>query len=141
MSRSGYSDEGEGINLWRGAVRSALRGKRGQAALQALGEAMDAMPVKTLAAASLVNADGEFCTLGVLGQSRGMDMSQLDPDDWEAVAKAFGLSEAMVREIVYLNDERCTPYDYPGEKRWLFMRDWIAKQLVPSVQQRKGQEE
>lgn len=167
MSRSGYNDDADGINLWRGAVRSALRGKRGQAALEALAKAMDAMPVKTHAAQSLVTADGEFCTLGVLGQSRGMDMSQIDPEDWTAVAKAFDLSEAMVREIVYLNDEHYTTYDYervelcgplrpwderhpwcrvyhsdPGGGRWQHMRKWVSEQLelaAQRAQQKEGQ--
>lgn len=154
MSRSGYTDDDDDgrRGLWRGAVASSLRGKRGQAALHDLAQAMDTMPVKALAAESLVNASGELCTLGVLGQSRGMDVSQFDPDDWAAVAKAFGLSQAMVREIVYLNDERYTPYEWerievfgpirhyndrapwqrvdhddPGARRWQYMRKWVAE--------------
>lgn len=168
MSRSGYIDEDDDgmAGLWRGAVRSALQGKRGQATLQALAEAMDAMPVKTLAANSLVTADGEFCTLGVLGQSRGMDMSQIDPEDWNAVAKAFGIAPTMVREIVYMNDEHYTPYDYqrveicgplrpyrderhpwarvdhsdPGGSRWRHMRKWVSEQLEPAAQRAQQSE-
>jgi hypothetical protein len=37
MSRSGYvyeEDEDNTLGLWRGAVRSAIRGKRGQQALK-----------------------------------------------------------------------------------------------------------
>ncbi|KQX34657.1 hypothetical protein [Variovorax sp. Root434] len=108
MSRSGYSDDydedGTG-GLWRGAVRRAIQGKRGQAALHELAKALDAMPAKTLAAESLMTEEGEFCTLGVLGQARGLGMEPIDPEDWDAVAKAFNLAPAMVREIVYENDE------------------------------------
>jgi hypothetical protein len=115
MSRSGYSDDydedGTG-GLWRGAVMTAIRGKRGQAALKELAAAMDAMPEKVLAAESLVTEDGEFCTLGVLGQARGIDMNPIDPEDWEAVAKAFNIAPAMVREIVYENDEGLSDYEW-----------------------------
>ena len=116
MSRSGYiEDDGDdplAAGRWLAAVRSAVNGKRGQSALRALAAAMDAMPEKVLAAESLVNADGEFCTLGVLGQSRGMDMSKIDPEDWYAVARAFDLAPAMVREIVYENDEMTSTYEW-----------------------------
>ncbi|MFM0141803.1 hypothetical protein [Paraburkholderia sp. RL18-085-BIA-A] len=115
MSRSGYSDdcddEGTG-GLWRGAVMRSIKGKRGQAALKELAEAMDAMPKKTLAVESLVTEDGEFCTLGVLGQARGLNMNPLDPDDWDAVARAFNIAPAMVREIVYENDEGIDDYEW-----------------------------
>ncbi|PVX61288.1 hypothetical protein, partial [Paraburkholderia unamae] len=155
MSRSGYSDDCDdqwGLIRWRGAVKASIRGARGQAALKELAAAMDAMPDKTLAAESLANEDGEFCTLGVLGQARGLDMAPIDPDDWEAVAKAFNLAPAMVREIVYENDECLYPWDWvdvevygpirryeprirsvrvaiPGEtlgaQRWHRMRQWV----------------
>lgn len=115
MSRSGYSDDydedGTG-GLWRGAVMRSIRGKRGQEALKELAAAMDAMPEKTLAAESLVSADGQFCTLGVLGQARGLDMGVIDPEDWNAVARAFDIAPAMVREIVYENDEGLRSYEY-----------------------------
>jgi hypothetical protein len=114
MSRSGYSDDydedGTG-GLWRGAVMRSIRGKRGQAALKELAKAMDAMPKKTLAAESLMTENGEFCTLGVLGKARGLNMDPLDPDDWDAVARAFNIAPAMVREIVYENDEVIEKYD------------------------------
>lgn len=110
MNRSGYMeaddfDLDERSNLWRGAVHRSILGKRGQSALRQLLVAMDALPEKVLAADSLVNAAGEFCTLGVLGQARGLDMSNIDPYDWESVAKEFNLAPAMIREIVYHNDE------------------------------------
>ncbi|WP_256576270.1 hypothetical protein [Pseudomonas sp. KK4] len=71
MSRSGYSDDCENWSLicWRGAVNSAIKGKRGQAFLIELRDALDAMPVKRLTTNTL-EADGEFCTLGALGDVR-----------------------------------------------------------------------
>jgi len=161
MSRSGYTDECDGWALirWRGAVNSALRGKRGQAALREILEALDALPEKKLAKDSLVNAEGEYCTLGALGLHRGIDVSNIDPDDREAVANSFGISEAMAAEIMYINDEWhdmdwmtievevCGPMrpHYPdygkhkkmvtvpnsnaGYQRWLGMREWVQSQL------------
>lgn len=114
MSRSGYTDDGDGseLALWRGAVHRALKGKRGQQALREIRDALDAMPQKVLIGDSLVTADGEYCTLGVLGVARGLDMSKIDPEDWDAVAAKFGIAPAMVREIVYENDEGLDAHYY-----------------------------
>lgn len=107
MSRSGYSDECDGWALirWRGAVKQAIRGARGQAMLRELVQALDALPDHRLAADSLVTPDGDYCTLGALGRARGMDMAEIDPEDREAVAQAFGVAEALAAEIMWLNDE------------------------------------
>lgn len=166
MSRSGYIDDGDGENwqliMWQGAVKSAMRGKRGQAFLRELIAALDAMPVKELVADSLVNADGQYCALGVVGDARGHDMSKIDPEDSDAVAKLFGLAPAMVREIVYENDERNEDWEwaeveitgpvrpcYPeygehtkrirrqdphaGARRWKAMRKWAEGNLRQEV--------
>lgn len=138
MSRSGYSDDCDGWALirWRGAVNAAIRGKRGQATLLELAVALDALPEKRLAANSLVTADGEFCTLGALGRARGMTMSTIEADDREAVASAFGIAEALAAEIMYMNDEN--PFFYStapeaAEKRWQYMRKWVADQIKPAT--------
>lgn len=137
MSRSGYSDDCGGWDLicWRGAVTSAIRGKRGQAFLKELAEAMDAMPVKRLVTEEL-QAEGEFCTLGVVGHARKLDMAAIDPDDSEAVAGQFGLAEAMIKEIVWENDEHPGVYDgisgwrrETPEERWKRMRKWVDEQI------------
>lgn len=161
MSRSGYSDVCDGWALirWRGAVKQAISGARGQAMLRELVQALDALPEKILAADSLVNADGEYCTLGALGRSRGIDMASIDADDREAVAKAFGVAEALAAEVMYLNDEEgepeMTPFnfvvcgpmrpweshtqlrwkrnDLAGAARWSRMRAWAVANLRPNV--------
>jgi len=117
MSRSGYCDDyGDddplAMGRWRAAVKSAINGKRGQAALRETLAALDAMPEKELIGASLVTADGEFCTIGVLGAKRGLDMTKVDPEDWDAVAELFDIAPAMVREIVFENDEQINDYEY-----------------------------
>jgi hypothetical protein len=129
MSRSGYSDDLDNWKLikWRGQVSSAIRGKRGQALLRDLLAALDAMPVKSLIANKL-DADGEHCALGVLAEARKMDVSSLDPDDYDAVGKTFGIAHQLAQEIVYINDEICTP-----EKRWTTVRQWVASQIQPQA--------
>ena len=116
MSRSGYSDDSDDCDnwamiRWRGAVKQAISGARGQAMLRELVQALDALPEKRLAAGSLVTADGGYCALGALGRARGMDMAQIDPEDREAVAKAFGVAEALAAEVMYLNDEGGPPQE------------------------------
>lgn len=159
MSRSGYSDECDGWALirWRGAVASAIRGKRGQQALREIAAALDAMPEKALAADSLVTADGEYCTLGALGAARGMDLAAIDPEDRAAVAEAFGISEALAAEIMFENDNNywyedardyfnfvvCGPMrpweshtqlrwrtdPRAAERRWSRMRQWVTSHI------------
>lgn len=131
MSRSGYSDGCDGWSLicWRGAVESALRGKRGQEFLKQLAESLDEMPVKRLISHDL-EAQGEFCTIGVLGAKRGVDMAKLDPNDREEVAGVFGIAPAMAAEIVFMNDEGSYIAETP-EQRWTRMRKWVGEQLKP----------
>ena len=114
MSRSGYSDDCDGWALirWRGAVASAIRGARGQAFIREALAALDALEEKRLASDSLVNFEvGAFCTLGAVGHARGMDLNGIDAEDRRAVAAAFGISEALAAEIMYMNDE-----SLPGER-------------------------
>lgn len=129
MSRSGYSDDCENWSLicWRGAVTSAMKGKRGQAFLLELRDAMDAMPEKRLVA-DVLEADGQFCTIGVLGAKRGINMKALDPDDREGVAEAFGIAPALAAEIVFMNDEGSWNAETP-EQRWVRMREWVESNI------------
>jgi len=151
MSRSGYSDDCDGLGLYRGAVESALRGKRGQVLLKELLAALDAMPDKRLVANEL-EADGQFCALGVVGKCRGIDMTKLDPDDSRQVSRVFNIAESMAREIVYINDELVDNYMYvdlvgpPRKsfyghpqikvpvtdlevKRWSVVRKWVSEHV------------
>lgn len=136
MSRSGYSEDCEGaaLNLWRGAVNSAINGKRGQAFLQETLAALDAMPEKRLTTDSLHEpASGEFCTLGAVGAARGMDLRPLEYADRKPIAKAFGISEAMAAEIMFENDEGdyyvLASREATAEARWSRMRAWVAANI------------
>ena len=131
MSRSGYNDGIDPMTLgrWRGAVSSAMRGKRGQEFLCEALEALDAMPDKRLIDNNLVADDlGPVCLLGAVARHRKIDVSDLHPDNFRTVAPRFGLAEAMIREIVDVNDSG-TYYVETPEQRWIRMRDWIASEI------------
>lgn len=137
MSRSGYSEDYDSdcpypnaTELYRGAVRSALRGKRGQAFLRELLEALDALPEKKLIAESL-QRDGAVCAIGSVGARRGTKMDDLDPEEAGDIAKRFGIAECMVREIEFVNDDDLC-FIWPpitDEQRWERVRRWVVRQL------------
>lgn len=129
MSRSGYSEDCYGIALinWRGAVASAIRGKRGQEFLYEMLHALAALPERKLIDGELIH-DGAVCAIGAVGKARGIDMSGIDVEDREAVAKLFGIAPALAAEIVYMNDEGS--YSESPEARFSRMRAWIESELV-----------
>ena len=145
MSRSGYTDD-DGDDMWahirwRGAVKSAIRGKRGQSFLREMLANLDAMPVKELVAYDIVRTDGACCALGCVAKARGVEVSDLNPVDHdddnqestEALAARLGIPPTLAREIVYLNDEACDWRDEgptTDAKRWGIVRQWVASQLL-----------
>ena len=132
MSRSGYSDDLSSWDLimYRGAVSSAIRGKRGQTLLRDLAVALDAMEPRRLITDEL-ESQGEYCALGVVGGYREINMQGLDFDDSDRVAKSFNIANALAREIVFINDEA---YWQAGtetpEQRWYRVRAWVDEQLI-----------
>jgi hypothetical protein len=140
VSRSGYSDDEERYPgqyaLHDQRVRNAIRGERGQEFLRELVAALDAMPVKSLAAYTVAH-EGEFCALGCVGGARGLDLSPVSgPDmgewwDWstEWLRDKLGLSDTLAREVVYRNDD-AGPRDETGEARWQRVRSWAASHIT-----------
>lgn len=151
MSRSGYTDDCENnwsLICYRGAVNAAIKGKRGQAFLRELLVALDAMPVKELIAGELEEA-GQFCTLGVVGHTRGIDLSNIDTYDHETLSGKFGIAESLAREIMWINDE-CRGHDWElvqgqgwvrkdhpniAAKRWEDVRAWVVKHIQPVAEE------
>lgn len=128
MSRSGYSDDCDCWDLicWRGAVKSAIKGQRGQAFLREMAEALDALPVKRLIKNEL-ESGGEVCAIGAVGRARGINMKDVDPEDRERVAGLFGIAPALAAEVVSMNDDGW--YEDTPEKRYERMRQWVAANL------------
>ena len=132
MSRSGYSDDLETWSLicWRGAVKKAITGSRGQALLREMLMALDAMPAKRLISRDLIK-EGEVCALGAVAAARGLDVSALDPEDRDTVAAVFNIAPALAAEIVYENDE--TWAGEMPEERYARMRAWVVANLKHEV--------
>lgn len=131
MSRSGYSDDGDYDQwrtiCWRGAVASAIRGKRGQAFLKEMLSALDALPEKRLIDGEL-EASGQVCALGSVGKARGVDMSKIDPEDRETVAGTFGIPLSLAAEVMWENDDAGFYKETP-EVRFSRVRAWVAAQI------------
>ncbi len=128
MSRSGYSDDCDNLQLWRNAVNRAILGARGQTFLTRLRVALDAMPVKRLITDEIVNDAGDVCALGAVDPS-----TMVDPYDRDAVARHFGIAPALAAEIVYINDEAEDGQNETPEQRWIRMRAWVDRQLVHAL--------
>jgi len=132
MSRSGYDIDGDceqwDMIRWRGQVASAMRGKRGQAFLLEMWKAMQALPEPKLIAGSL-EADGAVCALGSVGKSRGINMAEIDPHDYERVAVLFGIPHQLAQEIMFMNDEAWGNVQ-PG-LRFQQMKKWVEENLRP----------
>lgn len=134
MSRSGYDDYGDAdypelamIN-WRGAVTSAIRGKRGQAFLREMKAAMDAMPEKRLIAQEFDTPEG-VCAIGSVTRARNLDMSKVDPEDYDTVAAIVNIAPALVREIEWENDEGSHRGKEDPEKRFTRVYQWVCSQI------------
>jgi len=129
MSRSGYRDDIDTWALirWRGAVASAIRGRRGQSFLREMLAALDDLSEKKLVAGELETEDGQVCALGAVGVARNMNLRELDPEDRKRVAALFGAPFSLACEIAHANDEEfstATP-----EERFALMRGWIMNRL------------
>lgn len=151
MSRSGYTDDGEHIGLWRGAVHRAVTGYRGQHLLRKLRDALDAMPEKRLIVGKIKSPSGEVCAFGALDPN-APDSGEEWGYDAEDLARHFGIAQALAAEIVYRNDECGERFEHEDfldergisrrrfvtihetpEERWTRMRAWVAKQIGPNA--------
>ena len=131
MSRSGYSDDCENLELYRGTVTLATRGKRGQKMFRDLKAALEAMPKKELIAHEL-ESDGNVCAFGALGRAMEIDISNIDPDDTEMVGGLFDIARQLAAEVVHMNDEWGRHDESPAE-RWVRMLTWVDEQIIKVV--------
>ena len=139
MSRSGYTEDYDGdypnaINLYRGAVKRAFKGKRGQAFLRELLAVLDAMPEKKLAANVWVEPSGAACALGVVAQARGLtdkfeQFDPGDPSDTDYAGDLLGIAQSMARELVWINDDGF--FRESDEGRWARVRAMVKGWITP----------
>ena len=131
MSRSGYYEDCENLDLYRHSVERAIKGKRGQAFLCELADALDAMPVKRLIAEHLIDDVGEVCAIGAVCKARAIDLGKVYEGDPQSIADAVGIARALAAEIAWMNDE----YNYDPEtpeQRWVRMREWVRRNIEGS---------
>jgi len=136
MSRSGYSDDYDDgdspLQLWRGAVDSAICGQRGQAFLRDMLRALDALPEPALIKHELVTEQGEVCAMGAVALLRGADVSEVDETDPDTVADVMGIASALAKEIAYINDD---DYGYEAgrdetpQQRFQRVRMWVVANI------------
>jgi hypothetical protein len=135
MSRSGYTEDDDesfpnALEFYRTRVGNALSGKRGQAFLRELVEALDALPEKVLGDGQLMSSDGYACALGAVALKRGVATDGLDPDDHKTLSDVFGVARCMIAEIEYENDEGPAYWvTETPEGRWRRMRWWAQENL------------
>lgn len=140
MSRSGYSEDYDeefpnASALYHTSILNAIKGKRGQKFIRDLVSALDALPEKRLISDDLIK-EGAVCAIGAVGLARGIDMTNINPEDARKVGALFGIAPRMAREVVFENDEG--PFYYGSghetpEARWTRMRAWAAGHLKEPV--------
>jgi hypothetical protein len=133
MSRSGYSDDCDQWQLikWRGQVKSAMRGKRGQKFFRDLIAALDALDEKRLVSSTLKDHEGEVCALGALCGYREIDLGPSeDVFDFDAewTANRLDIAVQLAQETAYENDEGT--WKETPEERWSRMRRWAENNLL-----------
>lgn len=135
MSRSGYTEDLDVLQLgrWRAIIRSASKGKRGQAFFRSLVEALDSMPVKSLIADDMEDDGGCVCALGALDRHRGGSPGNLDPYDYQSLGDEFNIAHQLAQEVMFMNDQGTWKRNESPEDRWLRMRNWAAAQAGIAV--------
>ena len=135
MSRSGYSEDCDDylqLGRWRGRVKSAITGRRGQQFLKDALAALDAMPDKRLVEEELITEaddDGQtdVCALGAVLVAKQLPADKLDPEDHDGIGKVLNIAPCLVAEVEYENDEG--GWHETPEQRWQRMRRWIVSKI------------
>ena len=125
-----------------GAMRSAIRGRRGQQLLRDLIAGLDALPVQELAAGALKDPEtGCVCALGAVRLQRGVEAVPLrfdptDPDiDWRDLARPFDISETLACAVISENEYASERNDEQSRRRrWRSVRDWAARNLITPLE-------
>jgi hypothetical protein len=129
MSRVSFGDDDEHQWLYQQHTDAAINGRRGQAFIREIISALDALPAKRLAADVLVGKRGEVCAMGAVALARGVDTSDVDETDPDAVGEVFCIAPRLAMEIAYLNDLRDD--SETDEQRYARMRSWAVSHIRP----------
>jgi hypothetical protein len=142
MSRL-YQDDYGDAEPWMegqqaGALRSAIRGQRGQRLLRDLVAGLEALPSPELSAGALEDEDtGCCCAFGVVRRYRGAAAVPLYFDPMEAdldpphFAEPFDVAPALAWEVVEVNEGSSdSNMEAARRQRWERVRAWAVKHLA-----------
>ena len=123
--------------LWEGNCRRSLQGRRGQKAIQALKNALLAMPVKELHMDIFVEPSGETCAIGARmiqkkvdrGMSRELavrECAKVDPCEIQQTGVKLGMPPLVAWSVSVENDQdpNLSPRD-----RYQHVLNWVKRQL------------
>ena len=137
MSRSGYTDDWDGDNwqmiMANGAYQKAVKGKRGQAFLREALAVLEAMETKELVEDTL-QEDGAYCVLGAVGAARGLNLDEINTNNYPQLSQVFNISKTLARQLMHENDEwvewrvGMTPAE-ERHKRWLAVHRYLSMSI------------
>ena len=121
-----------------GALRSAIRGQRGQRLLRDLVAGLDALPTPELSAGALEDeATGCCCAFGAVRRYRGAAAVPLWFDPMEEgldpphFAEPFDVAPALAWEVVEVNEGLSdSNMEAARRQRWERVRAWAVKHLA-----------
>lgn len=131
--------------LYHANVKRAMKGRRGQAFLKELEEALLALPEKKLIEGRLCEA-GKVCAMGALALKRRTSTGEKIEDafKWleneapgegyagdtaEFMEKHFGILQCLSIETAYTNDERCRK-PWTEETRYETVLGWVRENIA-----------
>ena len=130
-----------------GALRSAIRGNRGQRFLRDLVAGLDALPEPKLSAGALEDEEtGCCCAFGAVRRYRGADAVPLyfDPREEDLdpphFAEPFDVAKALAWEVVEANEGWSTSNcEATMRQRWAHVRAWATRHLPAHVKEGEAQ--
>lgn len=142
MSRVSYAEETDDVlayGRWARAVKSAINGKRGQAALRELEAALVALPTKRLIDGDLCR-EGDVCLIGAALIYRRMiggrtycqaydeiERRWAECETEDAAADELGMRRALSITLIEVNDERLLEFE--PDQRYVAALAWVRRHL------------
>lgn len=139
MSRIDIDEEGDAEEDFPGQAAfyhantaRSLQGKKGQASLRELEQALLALPEKRLVSGEFETPEGEVCAIGALKRFKGVEHVEHDPStDMDLVGEELGMPRLVAWMVVARNDHSFE--DLNDDERYRAMLGWVRHQLRSSV--------
>lgn len=148
MSRFYPNEDGDALSQgrWEHNLSRSIAGKKGQAALRELRQALLALPEPKLVTGLFTTAEGLCCTLGALaayrkGREEGISITEaaralhdaVDPEDSDLhveEGKKAGLSETLAWHLGYQNDDSYEFGRASPEERFAGVLCWVNENIT-----------